>query len=60
MNLDNTFAWLVLLAVVAILYYPVVTRIFRRQRRLRALKKIETQVPLLGVVWPPSDKKDEY
>jgi hypothetical protein len=60
MNSNDTFAWLVLLAVVAILYYPVASRIFRRQRRLRALKKIETQAPLLGVVWPPSDKKDEY
>jgi Flp pilus assembly protein TadB len=59
MNSENTFAWLVLIAVVAILYYPVVTRIFRRQKRLRALKKLEAQMPLLGVVWPPSDKKDE-
>jgi hypothetical protein len=60
MNSNDTFAWLVLLAVVAILYYPVASRFFRRQRRLRALKKLETQAPLLGVVWPPSDKKDEY
>jgi len=60
MNLDNTFAWIVLLAVVAILYYPVASRIFRRWKRLRALKKIEAQAPLLGVVFPPSDKKDEY
>jgi hypothetical protein len=60
MNLDNTFAWLVLLAVVACLYYPVVSRSLKRQRRLRAIKKIEAQAPLLGVVFPPSDKKDEY
>jgi hypothetical protein len=59
MFLDNTFAWLVLLAVVAILYYPVASRILRRWKRLRALKKIEAQAPLLGVVWPPSDKKDK-
>jgi hypothetical protein len=60
MNLDNTLAWAVLLAVVAILYYPVAKRIYRRWKRLRALKKIEDQAPLLGVVFPPSDKKDEY
>jgi hypothetical protein len=60
MNSDNTFAWIVLLAVVGILYYPVAKRIYRRWKRLRALKKIEAQAPLLGVVFPPSDKKDEY
>jgi hypothetical protein len=58
MNLDNTFAWLVLLAVVAILYYPVAKRLYRRWKRARFLK--QDPAPLLGVVFPPSDKKDEY
>jgi hypothetical protein len=57
MNSNNTLAWLVLLAVVATLYYPVAKRIYRRWKRLRFLK--QDPAPLLGVVFPPSDKKDD-
>jgi hypothetical protein len=59
MNLDNTFAWLVLLGVVAALYYPLAKRLYRRWKRKRFLKQ-DPATPLLGVVFPPSDKKDEY
>jgi hypothetical protein len=57
MNSDNTLAWVVLLAVVGILYYPIAKRIYRRWRRARFLK--QDPAPLLGVVFPPSDKKDD-
>jgi hypothetical protein len=61
MNPDNIFAWLVLLSVVAIIYYPTAKRIYRRWNRKRFLKQDPaTTTALLGVVFPPSDKKDEY
>ena len=55
MFLDNNFAWLVILVVLSVLYYPVMSRIFKTWRRSQIRKK-RTPSPLLGVVYPPSDK----
>jgi hypothetical protein len=57
MNSNNTLAWIVLLAVVGIIYYPIAKRIYRTWKRKRFLK--QDPAPLLGVVFPPSDKKDD-
>ena len=55
MFLDNTFAWLVVLVVLLVLYYPVMSRLFKMWRRSQRKKK-RTPTPLLGVVYQPSDK----
>jgi hypothetical protein len=55
MFLDNNFAWLVILVVLSVLYYPVMSRLFKIWKRSQKRKK-RTPPPLLGVVYPPSDK----
>jgi hypothetical protein len=55
MFLDNNFAWLVILVVLSVLYYPVMSRIFKIWRRSQEKKK-RALTPLLGVVYRPKDE----
>jgi hypothetical protein len=59
MNPEKTLAWIVLIAVIAIVYIPMSIRIYKRWKQHQANKR-QPLAPLLGVVYPnTNDDKDK-